>query len=376
MTHSGFSHSSRLFVLGLLALGAGEAAAGINCSRASTVQEKAICSNAELKAFDDYLTKAYGDLRAMLPADVFATVRQSQREWIAHRDQRCGGDVACLMEETQARTASLNGLAQKIAERRHGGGQGAQSGGQSGGGQGGQSGGGQGGGGQGGGAQGGSRISPQIAGGATSAISGASGASGAGGASGASAAAGVAGGSLTPTQIYQIAAQAVVVVMAFDAQKKAVGQGSGVVIAPDTVATNCHVIEDAQKPVVMFQGNAYESQLIAGNASLDYCVLRTSGLPAQVARIDRYDSITPGQRVYSIGSPRGFELTIAEGLVSGLRNHNGVPMIQTSAAISPGSSGGGLFNERGHVIGITTFLIKDSQNINFALPVELAESLK
>lgn len=327
----------------------------IHCERAQTPQEIAICSHAELKAFNDYLTQAYADLRGMLPKELFDRVRRSQREWIQHRDQRCGADVQCLIQETHARTAALNGLAQEIAEelRQPQDGQAPEPQPPS------------------------PRLTPQHS---TPQVA-------AGSNSDAhylrmpqpkprnQAPQDTAEAALSPTQIYQIAAQSVVVVMAYAEKSQGVSQGSGVVIAPDTIATNCHVIEGAQTPVVIFQGNPYESELIAGNARMDYCVLRTSGLPARVAQVDRYTSITPGQRVYSIGSPRGFELTIAEGLVSGLRDQEGVPMIQTSAAISPGSSGGGLFNEQGRVIGITTFLLKDSQNINFALPVELAEKL-
>src|SRR5450830_1754760 len=83
--------------------------------------------------------------------------------------------------------------------------------------------------------------------------------------------------------------------------------------------------------------------------------------------------VAPGQHVYSLGSPRGLELTFGEGLVSALRPRAGMPLpiIQTTAPISPGSSGGGLFDEFGRVIGITTFFRVESQNLNFAMPVEL-----
>ena len=97
------------------------------------------------------------------------------------------------------------------------------------------------------------------------------------------------------------------------------------------------------------------------------------GLPAPPVQMGGLDTVTVGQRVYSVGSPRGLELTIAEGLVSGLRQEDGIPLpvIQTSAPLSPGSSGGGLFDEYGRVIGITTKGLIDSQNLNFAMPVEL-----
>jgi tetratricopeptide (TPR) repeat protein len=76
-----------------------------------------------------------------------------------------------------------------------------------------------------------------------------------------------------------------------------------------------------------------------------------------------------------MGAPEGLELTLSEGLISGLREFEGGLVVQTSAAISPGSSGGGLFDARGQLVGITTFYLKEGQNLNFALPGDWAQSL-
>ncbi|MFM8330385.1 MAG: S1C family serine protease, partial [Candidatus Methylumidiphilus sp.] len=241
---------------------------------------------------------------------------------------QCGGDIPCLIRETQARTAELNGFVQKYTEE--------------------------------------TRPSPK-----PRVLHKPAPAASHKPAPAASAT------PLSPTEIYRRASQSVVVVMAFDRERDAVSQGSGVVIGRDTVATNCHVLEEAKTAVVMYRGNSYETTAVRGSKAMDYCILSTVGLPAHIANIGGLASVAPGQRVYSVGSPRGLELTIAEGLVSGLREKDGISLrlIQTSAAISPGSSGGGLFDEYGRVIGITTFLLKDSQNINFALPVELSKAL-
>jgi S1-C subfamily serine protease len=80
--------------------------------------------------------------------------------------------------------------------------------------------------------------------------------------------------------------------------------------------------------------------------------------------------LATGERVYAVGAPEGLELTFSEGVVSALRDTEGVHMIQTSAAISPGSSGGGLFDAAGNLVGITTFYLKEGQSLNFALPGE------
>jgi len=82
-----------------------------------------------------------------------------------------------------------------------------------------------------------------------------------------------------------------------------------------------------------------------------------------------------GERVYALGAPEGFDLTLSEGLISGLRRRGGTNVIQTTAPISHGSSGGGLFDLEGRLVGITTYYIEDGQSLNFAIAAELASSL-
>jgi TPR repeat protein len=76
-----------------------------------------------------------------------------------------------------------------------------------------------------------------------------------------------------------------------------------------------------------------------------------------------------GERIYAIGNPRGFEQSISEGIVSGNREIEGTLWIQHSAPISPGSSGGALISSRGELLGINSRFRKESQNLNFAVPV-------
>jgi len=85
--------------------------------------------------------------------------------------------------------------------------------------------------------------------------------------------------------------------------------------------------------------------------------------------------LATGERVYAIGAPQGFELTFSEGVISALRDTEGVRMIQTSAPISPGSSGGGLFDATGNLVGVTSFQATEGQNLNFALPSEWVTAL-
>jgi tetratricopeptide (TPR) repeat protein len=82
-----------------------------------------------------------------------------------------------------------------------------------------------------------------------------------------------------------------------------------------------------------------------------------------------------GQRVYAIGAPKGLELTMSDGIISSLRELDSGRYIQTTAPISPGSSGGGLFDEEGRLIGLPTLYLDKGQQLNFALPVEWVKDL-
>jgi hypothetical protein len=87
------------------------------------------------------------------------------------------------------------------------------------------------------------------------------------------------------------------------------------------------------------------------------------------------DGIRTGERVYAVGTPRGLEATMSEGVVSSIRQTPDGPIIQTTAPISPGSSGGGLFDATGLLVGVTTFQLRDSQNLNFAVPTDFVKKL-
>lgn len=179
---------------------------------------------------------------------------------------------------------------------------------------------------------------------------------------------------LEPRDVFAKAAPSVVVITA-QAQSDKVSRGSGVALSSDVVATNCHVVYGASRIQVAVDQRDYEADIIIVARERDICLLRVRSAALRPVAIASPRSIRTGDRVYSIGSPRGLELTISEGLVSGLRMMEHGEVIQTSAPISPGSSGGGLFNVDGELIGLTTFFLKDSQNLNFAVPASAATNL-
>jgi S1-C subfamily serine protease len=154
----------------------------------------------------------------------------------------------------------------------------------------------------------------------------------------------------------------------------AVAYGSAVAISDSEALTNCHVIGDSTD--LTLGGNPQQRpvpvEVVGADYAADRCVVRSRELRlVPVPGLRRFDSLSVGEAVYAIGNPRRLERTLSDGLLSGKRALNpNQRYLQTSAAISPGSSGGGLFDARGNLIGITTSTLRGSQNINFAIPAE------
>ncbi|MGA8571377.1 MAG: trypsin-like peptidase domain-containing protein [Desulfobaccales bacterium] len=175
---------------------------------------------------------------------------------------------------------------------------------------------------------------------------------------------------LTGSQVFEQVQDSVVVVIATDEAGKTVGQGSGVLLPYEGIITNYHVIKAGKKYKVIQFGKAVPASLEASNPDKDLALLSPQGLDfATPARLGQTSKLKVGESVYAVGAPYGLELSFSEGIVSQLRDGN-PPLIQTTAAVSPGSSGGGLFNADGELVGIITFQLKEGQNLNFALPVE------
>lgn len=182
--------------------------------------------------------------------------------------------------------------------------------------------------------------------------------------------------SITPQQVFQKASSSVVIVKALTNAGEIVVTGSGVIISKEEVVTNCHVADRGHVVAVYRQEIPHKARLAARLAEEDLCMLRVRKLNGQPAEIGNARSLKVGDAVYAIGAPKGLDLSLSNGLVSQLRGDGDAPLIQTTTPISPGSSGGGLFDASGRLIGITTFYVKGGQNLNFAMPVEWLSKLR
>ncbi|HUA82654.1 MAG TPA: trypsin-like peptidase domain-containing protein [Bryobacteraceae bacterium] len=161
-----------------------------------------------------------------------------------------------------------------------------------------------------------------------------------------------------------------------DLSAEEAGLASGVLVSEDgIVVTNAHVVEGCRHVIATYisgtSRQSFEAALKYYDKRTDTAVLK---LPKggwdhfDLGPWVEYQQVPIGARVYAIGNPRGLEQTISEGIISGNRKEDGVSWIQHSAPISPGSSGGALIGSRGELLGINSFLLTNSQNLNFAVP--------
>ncbi|MEC9476335.1 MAG: S1C family serine protease [Planctomycetota bacterium] len=163
------------------------------------------------------------------------------------------------------------------------------------------------------------------------------------------------------------------------------GLGSGFIINENgLVVTNVHVVEgerDIQLTVYLddAEGGARKQQIedveiVAMNPFLDLALLRipdAQKFPLKAVKFAAANSLDRSQKVFAVGTPRGFERTVSEGIISDpYRSFEGQCYIQTTTPINPGNSGGALFNEAGEVVGVTNMKILQSEGLNFAIPLD------
>ena len=180
------------------------------------------------------------------------------------------------------------------------------------------------------------------------------------------------------SEVFEQASKSVVVVYNLDDKDNRQQFTSGVVMPNGEVATNHHIIEKAARLAVIFNGKAFAAKARHYDPEKDICLLAVPELKAPKALIGDTNQLKVGARVYAIGSPSGLELTLSDGIVSGFREVKGGHYIQNTAPISSGSSGGGLFDEEGLLVGLPSFYLTEGQQLNFAVPIEwvLEESMR
>jgi len=163
------------------------------------------------------------------------------------------------------------------------------------------------------------------------------------------------------------------------------GAGSGVIVSADGyIVTNNHVIEGSSKITVRLRnGTDYEAVLIGRDSKTDLAVVKIDAKGLQPVDYGNSDDLMAGELAVAIGNPLGqLGGSITEGVISALSRSieiDGTMMtlLQTSAAVNPGNSGGGLFNSRGELIGVVNAKSSgsDIEGIGFAIPANLARTI-
>jgi len=160
------------------------------------------------------------------------------------------------------------------------------------------------------------------------------------------------------------------------------GAGSGVVVTPDGyLLTNEHVVQRVSEARVTFVDGRSVPAVVAGrDPATDLAVLRAQAGALPYAQLASGQRLRAGQLVVAVGNPLGFESTVSAGVVSGLgrslRSRQGrliEGVVQHTAALNPGNSGGPLVDAAGRVVGINTAIIAMAQGIGFAIPAATAQ---
>lgn len=170
----------------------------------------------------------------------------------------------------------------------------------------------------------------------------------------------------------------VVMLIMEDANGQPSSQGSGFFVGENLIATNLHVVEGSSTGYAKLIGKRQRYD-IRGHVGIDkrrdLILLRLSGGAAPALPIGTDDEVAVGDEVFAIGNPQGLEGTFSQGIVSGIRAVGQDSLLQITAPISPGSSGGPVVDAAGKVIGIAVATIRSGQNLNFAIPVSYLSSL-
>lgn len=169
-------------------------------------------------------------------------------------------------------------------------------------------------------------------------------------------------------------ASSVVMIQIEDETGRAVGSGSGIMVGQNGyILTNFHVVSHGKYYAIRIEDDPQiyrTDELIKYNQFLDLALLRIDRRLTPLPIYDGRETLVRGQKVIAIGSPMGLFNTVSDGIISGFRRIEDADMIQFTAPISSGSSGGAVLNMYGEIIGISTSGFDAGQNLNLAMPYD------
>lgn len=182
----------------------------------------------------------------------------------------------------------------------------------------------------------------------------------------------------TAQQIARKAFDSTVLLVMEDANGQPLSLGSGFFVGDGQIASNFHVIEGASDGYAKLVDGDVKygiDGVVAVDMEHDLVILKVS---AQSPTLPLGDSraVQIGEPVYAVGNPQGLEGTFSQGIISSIREIEGDNLLQITAPISPGSSGGPVLNGKGEVIGVSVATFRGGQNLNFAIPANYLATLR
>ena len=182
----------------------------------------------------------------------------------------------------------------------------------------------------------------------------------------------------TAQEIARKAFGSTVLLVMEDSNGQPLSLGSGFFVRDDEVASNLHVVKGAARGYakIVGQKTKYDIEgITAVDPERDLVVLKISGAGVQELALGNSESVHVGETVYAVGNPQGLEGTFSQGIVSSIREVGTDKILQITAPISPGSSGGPVLNSKGEVIGVSVATFRGGQNLNFAIPSNYLKAL-
>ena len=182
----------------------------------------------------------------------------------------------------------------------------------------------------------------------------------------------------TAQEIARTALDSTVLLTMEDEDGQPLRYGSGFLVDDGQVASSFHVVEGATSGYANLVGQNTRHDIrgvTAVDREQDLVVLKISATGLPVLPLGNGDAVQIGDSVYAAGNPQGWQGTFSQGIVSGLRQVGTQELLQITAPISPGSSGGPVLNSAGEVIGVAVSTVRDGQNLNFAIPAKHLKAL-
>lgn len=182
----------------------------------------------------------------------------------------------------------------------------------------------------------------------------------------------------TPQQIAQKAFRSTVLLVMEDKNGQPLSLGSGFFVKQGQIATNLHVVEGSTRGYAKLVGKETKFNIegyTAIDEKRDLIILKVTAFGTETISLGNSDLVQVGETVYAVGNPRGLEGTFSQGIISSIRPVGSDKLIQMTAPLSPGSSGGPVLNRIGEVIGVSVLTIRDGQNLNFSIPSNYLKTL-